>query len=116
MLNPGSFSDGNTGSIRRCFRNNNKKGFVWDEVITGVVPNEKREMSIYNLKEVPITVQHLATCQLYETIKGTKCVLTFTVFFKDAKPTIWETLKLYVAAYKIEPIFKRNLSNIKRII
>ncbi len=114
VLNLDSFTDGTTGSRRRCFRNKNEKGMQWDELITEAVPNQKRQLTIYNLKGFSMT-QNLATEQLYEPIRQKKCRLTFTVFFKDAKPTMWETIKMYLAAYIIKPIFKKNLSNIKRI-
>jgi hypothetical protein len=116
VLNRDSFADGTPGSRRRCYRDKSEKGFQWDELITEEVRNQKRQLTIYNLRNISITVQHLATEQLYEPINDKKCRLTFTVFFKDATPTIWETIKVYMAAYKIQPIFKRNLSNIKRIL
>ncbi len=52
-----------------------------------------------------MTAQHLATEQLYESITEKKCRLTFMVFFKDAKPTMWETLKMYIAAYYNQTCF-----------
>jgi uncharacterized protein YndB with AHSA1/START domain len=115
VLNPDSFTDGTSGSRRRCFRNKNEKGMQWDELIIEAAANKKRQLSIYNLKDFSMTAGHLATEQLYEVIGVNKCRLTFTVFFKDATPTIGEAIKMYIAAYMIEPVFKRNLSNIKRI-
>lgn len=115
VLNPESFTDGTVGSRRRCFKNGNEQGMQWDELITEAAIDKKRQLTIYNLHDFAMTAQHLATEQLYETISEKKCSLTFTVFFKDAKPTMWETIKMYVAAYAIKPVFKKNLSNIKRI-
>lgn len=115
VLNPDSFADGTVGSRRRCFRNRNEKGMQWDELITEAVPSKKRQLTIYNLKDFSMKAQHLATEQLYVPLRENKCRLTFTVFFKYAKPTIWETTKMHMAAYIVKPIFKKNLSNIKRI-
>lgn len=115
VLNSNSFADGTAGSRRRCFRYKNENGMQWDELITEAIPNKKRQLSIYNLKDFSMTAHHLATEQIYESISENKCRLTFTVFFKDAKPTVWETIKIYIAAFIIKPIFKNNLSNIKRI-
>lgn len=114
VLNPESFTDGAVGSRRRCFRNGNEQGMQWDELITEAAINKKRQLSIYNLRDFSITAQHLAAEQLYETISEKKCRLTFTVFFKDVKQTIWETIKMYLAAYRINPVFEKNLSNIKQ--
>ncbi len=115
VLNQHNFTDGTAGSRRRCFRNANEKGMQWDELITEAESNQKRALSIYNLKDFSMTAQHLTTEQLYETISEKKCTLTFTVFFKDVKQTIWETIKMYLAAYRINPVFEKNLSNIKQI-
>ncbi len=90
VLNPENFTNGTRGSIRRCFRNRNEKGMQWDELITEAAQNQKRGLSIYNLIGFAMTAEHLATEQLYERISEKKCRLTFTVFFKDAEPMIWE--------------------------
>ncbi len=114
-INADSLPDGLPGSRRRCFCNANEKGMQWDELITEVAENKKRQLTIYNLKDFQITANNLATEQLYEIIGSNKCRLTFTVFFKGAFPTIMERFKMYIAAYKIKSILKRNMNNIKRI-
>jgi hypothetical protein len=108
--------DGIPGSRRRCFCRADEKGKQWDELITEVIPDQKRQLTIYNLKYFPVTAKNLATEQLYETFSENKCRLTFTIFFKDEKPTLIEKIKMYMAAYKIKSIFKKNMANIKRIV
>ncbi len=115
-LNADSVPDGIPGSRRRCFCRADEKGMQWDELITEVIPYQKRQLTIYNFKHFPITAKNLATEQLYETLSENKCRLTFTFFFKDAKPTLIEKIKMYMAAYKIKSIFKKNMANIKKIV
>lgn len=115
-INVDSFADGNVGSRRRCFQNKNEKGMQWDELITKVEINKERELNIYNLQHFAMIADNLSTQQLYENIGSNSCRLTFTLFFKKANPSIWDAIKLYIAAYKINPIFKKNLNNIKQII
>lgn len=115
-LNADVVPDGIPGSRRRCFCRADEKGMQWDELITEVVPNRKRQLTIYNLKDFPVTAKNLATEQLYETVNESKCRLTFTVFFKDAEPSLMEKLKMYMAAYKIKSILKQNMANIKMIV
>jgi uncharacterized protein YndB with AHSA1/START domain len=107
--------DGQIGSRRRCFVHADEKGTQWDELITEVVPNEKRQLSIYNLVDFPMVVNNLHTEQIYEKVNENQCVLTFTVFYKNGKPTLLEHLKTYIAAYRIRSIFVRNMLNIKKI-
>lgn len=115
-LNPSEVPDGKVGSRRRCFVNADEKGTQWDELITEVVPNEKRQLSIYNLVDFPMVANNLYTQQIYESINENQCRLTFSVFYKKTEPTVFEHLKTYLAAYKICSIFERNMLNIKRII
>lgn len=116
VLNIDSFADGNAGSRRRCFRNKNENGMQWDELITNVSLNKERELSIYNLQHFAMTAENLATKQLYKNAGDKGCRLTFTLFFKNDKPAMLASMKLYIAAYKISSIFKKNLLNIKKII
>jgi hypothetical protein len=115
-LNADSFPDGSVGCRRRCFCNKDETGVQWDELTTVRIPNEKRQLTIYNMKNFSMTADHLATEQLYEKTADNKCSLTFTVFYKDTKPSLMESFKLYFAAYKIKSIFVRNMTNIKRIV
>jgi hypothetical protein len=115
-LNSDEVLDGAVGSIRRCFRNADEKGTQWDELTTENVQNKKRQLIIYNLKGFPMTAKNLATEQLYESLGANKCRLSFTVFFKDAKPSFWETIKTYLGSYKIKSVFKQNMTNIKNMV
>ncbi|HET6992905.1 MAG TPA: SRPBCC family protein [Bacteroidia bacterium] len=115
-LNADSFPDGTVGSRRRCFCKKDGTGVQWDEKITELSPGKKRQLIIYNMKGFYMTAEHLATEQIYEKISDKKCRLTLTVFFKDAEPTLFEQMKTYLAAYKINSIFTGNMSNIKRIV
>ena len=116
VLNTDSVADGSTGSRRRCFRNKNENGMQWDEQITNVSLNKERDLSIYNLQHFSMTAENLATKQLYINTGDEKWRLTFTVFFKDNNPAMLASMKLYIAAYRINSIFKENLFNIKKII
>ena len=113
-LNADRFPDGSIGGRRRCYSSQGK-GIRWDELISEVVPNEKRQLLIYNMVNFPVSASDLATEQHYESLGENKCLLTFTLFYKNNNPTWMETLKTYFASYKVESVFKRNLANIKQI-
>ena len=115
-LNSDSFPDGIEGGRRRCFCNADEKGTQWDELITEVIPGKKRQLVIYAMKDFFMSADDLATDQMYEVSPNGKCRLSFTLFFKEAKPGLWDLLKTYIAAYRIRSIFERNLNNIKGII
>ncbi|HRO74719.1 MAG TPA: hypothetical protein PLP27_01055 [Crocinitomicaceae bacterium] len=115
-LNADKIPEGTVGSTRRCFKNQNEQGIVWDEDITETIPNVKRQLSIYNAKEFPIMADGLLTEQLYEPINDSITILTFTLFHKDANPTIWTVIKFHVAAYVVSSVFNRNLKNIKQYV
>ena len=114
-INADKVTDGSPGSRRRCFCNKDESGKRWDELITIVIPGKKRQLTLYNLIEFPISAENLATEQIYETLNSNKCRLTFTVFF-NKKPGILDSFKMYVAAYEIQRIFSKNMNNIKRIV
>ena len=115
-LNPDSFPDGAVGCRRRCFCMANESGTQWDELVTENTANTKRQLICYNLQDFRMSAEHLATEQLYETLGTHKCKLTFTLFFKDVRPTLWESMKMYIAAYQVKDVYERNMSNIKRIV
>ena len=108
--------DGKVGSERRCFVRKNKQGMQWDELTTEVIQNKKRQLTIYNLENFPITAQNLATEQIYQLTNDNKCALSFTLFYKDVEPTWGEYFKTTFAAYLIKSIFRKNMENIKEII
>jgi hypothetical protein len=113
-LNNDSFPDGVAGARRRCFRNPDEKGIWWDELVTIVEPGKRRQLTIYNLNNFPMGANGLATEQLYEPLdNGSKCRLTFIVFFLKHDPSMWESFKTYFAAYTIKSVFDENLQNIK---
>jgi uncharacterized protein YndB with AHSA1/START domain len=114
-LNTDSVNDGTPGSIRRCFTDSAEKEMKWDELITEVVPNKKRQLTIYNMIDFPMSAKGLATEQLYQTINDSTTRLTFTVFFQN-DPTLWDQVKMYIGAYRIKPIFRNNMGNIKKIL
>lgn len=113
--NPEQFRDGEPGSTRRCFCKPDRTGMRWDELITEVVPNRKRQLTIYNLKEFPMTADGLATEQIYQPLGPETTRLAFTLFFKDHLPTLFEKVKMYIAAYRVASIYKSNLGNIKQL-
>ena len=113
-LNPKKVADGAVGSIRRCFKNPDENGEQWDEEILIVEPNQRRRLSIFNLKNFQIGSEFLLTEQLYERLGAKRCRLTFTLFLKEEAGWI-EHLKMYYASYQISRIFKKNIQNIKTI-
>ena len=71
-LNINEVADGKMGSIRRCFVKANETGMIWDEIITEVIPNKKRQLLVYDLVNFKMTADNLATEQLYEKIGDKK--------------------------------------------
>lgn len=114
-LNPTEFKDGEKGSKRRCFKNANEKGPIWDEEILINDPNQRRRLSIYDMKNFRLQADHLRTEQIYRSNEEGNCELYFTLFFKDGERTWWRELKLYLASFKVSSIFKANLEKIKII-
>ncbi|HLP53455.1 MAG TPA: SRPBCC family protein [Fluviicola sp.] len=108
--------DGTPGSIRRCFCNKDEKGQRWDELITLVEPNKRRQLTTYNLVDFPMQANGLASEQRYRKIAENRCEITFTLFFANHDPGFWDELKTYFGAYKVQSIFRQNLDNIKRIL
>jgi ribosomal protein L20A (L18A) len=115
-LNANEVSDGSVGSIRRCYCNANEQGRMWDELITENIPNKKRQLEIYNLKDFPMTANSLATEQIYEQTSDGKCRLTFTVFFKNVRPALADLIKMHIGSYRIKSIFKKNMYNIQQMV
>lgn len=111
-LNTLDVRDGDPGSKRRCYCESNEMGRKWDELITEVIPGKKRRLLIYNLVNFPVTVENLATEQIYEPLGVSRCRVTFTVFFTK-KSALLDELKMYFAAYQIKKIFNANMINIK---
>jgi len=108
--------DGTPGSIRRCFCNKNEKGQRWDELITLVEPNKRRQLTTFNLIDFPMQANGLASEQRYRKISENRCEITFTLFFANHDPGFWDEFKTYFGAYQVQSIFQQNLKNIKRIL
>ena len=110
LLNPNIVSDGLPGCKRRPY--NKTKGLWWDETITKVIPDSLRQLTVENLHRFAMTANGLATEQRYTTLGPGRTRLTFTLFFID-KPRFYEQMKMYVGAYWVKDIYRRNLENIK---
>ncbi|MEY4903395.1 MAG: hypothetical protein RLZZ292_1210, partial [Bacteroidota bacterium] len=95
-LNASEIPDGHVGNRRRCFVSQNEQGTQWDELITEVVPNEKRQLSIYHLVDFLLVADNLLTEQHYESINENQCKLTFSLFYKNGEATFFEHLKTYL--------------------
>ncbi|OGS76186.1 MAG: hypothetical protein A3D31_01015 [Candidatus Fluviicola riflensis] len=108
--------DGTPGSIRRCFCNKDEKGQRWDELITLVEPNKRRQLTTYNLVDFPMQANGLASEQHFRKISENRCEITFTLFFANHDPGLWDEFKTFFGAYKVQSIFRLNLNNIKRIL
>ena len=104
-LNSQEVPDGKPGSRRRCFCNADETGRTWDELITVVEPNKKRQLAMYNYRNFSVTAENLATEQLYQELPGNKTKLSFTVFIKSEQQPILDQLKFYYAAYEMQDIF-----------
>jgi uncharacterized protein YndB with AHSA1/START domain len=114
-LNNDSIADGLPGSRRRCFQEKDETGIRWDETITASEPNKRRQLIIYDLQNFPMTSKGLSTEQIYVPLdNGTRCRLTFTLFYDTYKPSVWELIKMYVGAWKVRSVFEENIANVKR--
>jgi hypothetical protein len=112
-LNNTQVPDGKVGSRRRCFCQSDEKGRQWDEVVTEVIPGVKRQISCYNLLGFPLNSSGLATEQLYTPLGPEKCELSFTLFFLNKKPSLWDEIKIRAVSYTVKNIFSKNMDNIK---
>jgi len=115
-LNSEEFEDGSVGAKRRCFKNADEKGIVWDEEIVEVIPNKMRRLTIYDMKGFSVQANGLQTEQIYESLGKERMRLTFSVFFRDYDPSFIDLLKMNYASYKMHSIFEANLKNVKRIM
>lgn len=113
-LNPQEFADGQVGCRRRCFQQADEQGVVWDELITEVIPQQKRQLVLYNMHGFSMTAEGLVTEQLYTKVNDSTTKLSLCLFYKDGESTTIEAMKTYFAAYFIYNIFNRNIANIKK--
>lgn len=115
-LNTTEVTDGEIGSIRRCYKNADETGIVWDEKILTVIPNKKRVLSVYNRQGFALDSKDMETAQLYEALDSKTTSLTFSLYFKDGKAGWWDQLKMHFASYKISAVFEANLEQIKQLV
>jgi hypothetical protein len=113
-LNADTIADGQIGSIRRCFKNENEKGVQWDEVVTQNIINNKREIQIYNAHDFLVYQPGLYTSQLYTAIDSNTTQLQFCVYYHKEPTALFALFKTHFAAYTIQYIFNKNLANIKK--
>jgi uncharacterized protein YndB with AHSA1/START domain len=115
-LNANEFRDGALGSTRRCYKNENEEGILWDEEVLEIEPNQKRVLSIYNMQGFWSPIEGLKTEQLYELISDNKMRLTFTLFFANHNSGLWEGFKMHLASFTVYNRFRDNLENVKKIV
>lgn len=113
-LNADQHPDGTVGAIRRCFKEPNEEGIIWDEEIIVVEKNARRKLTVYDLQGFSMTAKNLVTEQLYKKVNDHSMTLTFSLFFEDG-PSFMDGLKMNFASYQIASIFEANLQNVKRI-
>ena len=113
-LNADRVTDGNVGSIRRCFKQKDEKGIVWDEEVLLVEKNKRRRLSIFNSKNFPIITAGIRTEQIYEKINENKTKLTFTMYVQQDKMGFFPYIKTKLSAYFIAYYFEKNIANIKQ--
>lgn len=114
-LNSNIAPDGEVGSSRRCFTQEDETGLKWDEDVVIVELNKRRRITIYNMVDFPFQSKGLVTEQLYEEKENGKCLLSFTLFFENTETNLFDEIKTYISAYYIEDIFRKNLENIKHL-
>ncbi|MFM9986501.1 MAG: SRPBCC family protein [Flavobacteriales bacterium] len=115
-LNSDSVPDGQPGSKRRAYCNENEEGRRWDEITTLVEPNKRRQLTTFNYVDFWMTAEGLATEQLYVPLNDSTTQLSFTLFYLNVDPSWWEILKTHFASYTVDDIFERNMANIKRLV
>lgn len=115
-LNPNEKDDGEQGAIRRCFKNKDESGEIWDEEILVVKENKYRQLSCYNFQNFIMSANNLRTEQIYCELDNGTTELSFTLFFEPGEASWMDKLKMYFAAYEIEAIFEENLENIKHYV
>jgi uncharacterized protein YndB with AHSA1/START domain len=116
-LNGDQYADGAVGLQRRCFKQADEQGIIWDEVITVVEPAKRRQLSIYNMVGFSMTAEGLLTEQRYTPLEGGKrCKLMLTLFYQEGKPSFWDAVKTHFVSWRVRSIFVANLANIKREI
>lgn len=114
-LNDHEVADGQLGSIRRCFVNENEEGQKWDEEILIVESNNRRQLSCYNFVGFEVSAGPVGTEQLYEETENGSCLLSFTLFLPPGESSLLKELKMYFGSYIVAHVFNKNLQNIKKL-
>lgn len=112
-------TDGEVGSLRRCFRNANEIGPYWDEVVVSVNPLEERIISTYNFTNFPFNKlaknRYVYVRQLYEAITPNTTKMTFQTMTRPHASFLDKVLFKFNSK-STSKIFRQNLENIKVII
>jgi uncharacterized protein YndB with AHSA1/START domain len=116
---PGFVTDGEPGSIRRCFRNADELGARWDEIIFDVQPLEMRQIWTFNMRGfVPRKLalkSHSFVRQIYRSLSPNITELTFQSQ-ADPRTSISSRMIFDSGKRQLSRIFIHNLENIKAAI
>ena len=108
--------DGKIGALRRCFRNKDETGPYWDEVTTESVPETRRQITTYGLKNFPMNFlsdgQYVFVRQLYKAIDDKTTEMTFQTRTSPSR-TWMGRLAFWFSKGETSRIFLANLENIK---
>ncbi len=108
--------DGKIGALRRCFRNKDETGPYWDEVTTESVPETRRQITTYGLKNFPMNFlsdgQYVFVRQLYKAIDDKTTEMTFQARTSPSR-TWMGRLAFWFSKGETSRIFLANLENIK---
>jgi hypothetical protein len=108
--------DGKIGALRRCFRNKDETGPYWDEVTTESVPETRRQITTYGLKNFPMNFvtsdQYVFVRQLYKAVDANTTEMTFQTRTSPSR-TWMGRLAFWISKGETERIFLANLENIK---
>lgn len=111
--------DGEIGSLRRCYRNANEKGEMWDEVTIYLEPLKMRAIVTYNLQGFTLNFlakkNYVFVRQLYTKISETESELTFETYYSP-EASIMTKLLFKISQRDTLRIFQENLINIKSAI
>lgn len=114
-LNPETHSDGTVGAQRRCFKQADEAGIVWDEEILVNEPNRRRQLSVYHLNGFSLQADDLRTEQVFTALDDQRCEVALTLFYAPGTSNWLSEFKMIYAAYTVAPIFRKNLHQIKQL-
>lgn len=109
-------SDGQPGSLRRCFKYENETGGRWDEMTIVALPLKKREIVTFNLQgfgyKFLLKNQYIFVRQLYRSIGPNQTLLTFQTMHGPLA-SLKTKVSFALSKKDVQEIFKKNLVNIK---